>query len=287
MRNINSKALLILFVSLVCGVGVWAVGANYPDCTVALGSVTDTTTCKMQSTKITTKIYKIGICTSLPGAPTTTAVPDFSSCSTIFENSSGGVATVNGNVGEPLSGTMTRPSNGSYAYAYIILSTDQSLQQSVQFNSSRTVFGGVSSGSTCWSKSGTLYNLEGYNPAFLECDSSLGASLGLLKKELNSFDTGAYTNTNSGNIGGTAFNSYLLGSDLLLKSAPPSNTSMGDISRFLIAVGPFTPLVIDDTTTGIDLGFSTSRAAKVKFDPGTGQLQNILSGELLYSLTVK
>jgi hypothetical protein len=266
---------------------VWAVGANYPDCTVVLGSVTDTTTCKTQSTKISTKIYKIGVCTAMPSAPSTTVAPDFSSCSTIFENVSGGVATINGNVGESLAGTMTRPPNGSYPYAYIVLSTDQSIQQSIQFNSSRTVVAGASTGSTCWTKSGTLYNMNGYDPAFVQCDSSVGSSLGLIKKELNSFDEGAYTRSNTGTINGTTFNSYLLGSDLLLKAAPPSNTSMGDISRFLIAVGPFTPLVINDSTTGIDLGFSTSRAAKVKFDPGTGELQNILSGELLYSLTLK
>lgn len=287
MTRFISKSYLVPLALIVVGFGAWAVGANYPDCTISLGSVTDTTTCKTQSTKITTKIYKIGICTALPSAPTSTTVPDFSSCSTIFENASGGVATINGNVGETLSGTMTRPANGSYAYAYIILSTDQSLQQSVQFNSSRTVVAGASTGSTCWTKSGTLYNLEGYNPAYVQCDSSVGSNLGLIKKELNSFDTGTYTNTNSGSIGGTTFNSYLLGSDLLLKSAPPSNTSMGDVSRFMIAVGPFTPLVINESTTGIDLGFSTSRAAKVKFDPNTGELQNILSGELLYSLTVK
>lgn len=283
----SSNAYLALIALMVCGVGAWAVGANYPDCSIALGSITDTATCKTQSTKISTKIYKIGVCSSLPSAPTTSQAPDFSSCSTIFENVSGGVATVNGNVGEPLSGTMTRPPNGSYAYAYILLSTDQSLQQSVQFNSTRSVVGGSSSGSICWTKSGTIYSLDGYNPAFVQCDSSQGANLGLITKEQNSLDTGTYTNSNTGSIGGTAFNSYLLGSDLLLKSAPPSSISMGEISRFLIAAGPFTPLVINESTSGIDLGFSTSRAAKVKFDPGTGGLQNILSGELLYSLTVK
>jgi hypothetical protein len=162
-----------------------------------------------------------------------------------------------------------------------------SLEQSVQFNSSRTVFGGASSGSKCWTKSGTLYNYQGYNPSYVQCDSTVGPSLGLIKKELNSLNTGVFSNTDTGVIGGIAFNTYLLGSDLLLKSAPPTNTSMGDISRFLIAAGPFTPLVVNDATTGIDLGFSTSRAAKLKFDPGTSQLQNIVSGELLYSLTVK
>ena len=99
MKRISSKIYLTFFALVVCAFGVWAVGANYPDCTVALGSVTDTTTCKMQSTKISTKIYKIGVCTSLPTAPTAIAASDFSSCSTIFENSAGGVATLNGNVG--------------------------------------------------------------------------------------------------------------------------------------------------------------------------------------------
>ncbi len=286
--NLNVlKSFFITFVSVACVAGVWAVGAGYPDCTVTLGSVTDTATCKTQSTKFSTKIYKLGICTSLPTAPTTTAAPDFSSCYTIFENASGGVATINGTVGEALSGTATRPPNGSFAYAYIILSTDQSLEQSVQFNSSRTVVAGASSGQTCWTKSGTLYNLNGYDPTYVECGSTVGSNLGLIKKEVNSFDTGTFTNSISDSIGGTAFNGYLIGSDLFLKTSPSSNTSMGEISRVMYAVGPFSPIVITDATTGIDLGFSTSRAAKVKFDSGTGELQNILSGELLYSLAVR
>lgn len=281
------KAYFITFVSVAFVAGVWAVGAGYPDCTVTLGSVTDTATCKTQSTKFSTKIYKLGMCTSLPTAPTTSVAPDFSSCHTIFENASGGVATINGNVGESLSGTATRPPNGSYAYAYIILSTDQSLQQSVQFSSSRTVVAGASSGSTCWTKSGTLYNLNGYDPTYVQCDSTVGSNLGFIKKEINSFDTGNFTNTITDSIGGTAFNGYLIGSDLFLKTSPSSNTSMGEISRVMYAVGPFSPIVINDATTGIDLGFSTSRAAKVKFDSGTGALQNILGGELLYSLTAR
>lgn len=271
------------------GVAVWAVSANYPDCTTSLGTITDTSTCKTQSTKLSLKIYQVGLCTALPSGPTTTAPPDFSNCSTIFLNSNGAQATIEGVTGGALSGTSTRPPNGAYSYAYVVISSNQTLQQSINFNSSRTVLGGASSGSTCWTKSGTLYNYDGYNPAFVECGNSVGGNLGEVVKEMNSMDQGTYSNTSMGTLpGGIAFNGYLTGDDLLLKPSPTSTTSMGQITRQIYIAGPAsTPLVINDATTGIDLGFSTSRGAKVKFDPGTGQLQNILSGELLYTFTVK
>lgn len=284
----NIKKIAVISAIAASAVGVWAV-SNYPDCTLSLGVVTDTATCKMQSTKLSLKIYQVGLCTALPSGPTTTQPPDFSSCTTIFSNSSGASATINGVTGGTLNGTATRPVNGSYSYAYVVISSNQTLQQSVEFNSARTVVSGASSGPICWTKSGTLYNYDGYNPAFVECGNSVGSNLGEVVKEMNSMDQGTFSNSSTGTLpGGIAFNGYLTGDDLLLKSAPSSAKSMGLISRQIYIAGPAsTPLVINDSTSGIDIGFSTSRGAKVKFDSGTGELQNILSGELLYTFTTR
>ena len=272
---------------------VYSIGAVEPDCTLNLSNeITDTSTCKSQSTKLVTTIYKLGLCTSLPTAPTSNLAPDFSSCQTVFENSQGGTVTVNNKTGEPLSGTMTKPANGTYTYGYVILSNDISIQQAISFNSSRTVLGGGSSGNVCWTKNGTLWRLDGYNPAYVECGTSAGSNLGLTKTMYNTLD-GENSFVESApaiNLTGAPLNTmlyqYLVGSDLKLKGQPSSNTSMGDIARGMFVIGPFDGIVIDDTVTGMDLGFSTSRGMKVKFD-GAGNIKNIKNGELFYNLTVK
>ena len=286
---------IYLFLLLLLGLVpvVYSIVAADPDCTLNLsGEVTDTSTCKSQSTKLVTTVYRLGLCTSLPTAPTSNSAPDFSTCQTVFENSQGGVVTINNKTGEALSGSMTKPADGTYTYGYVIQSTDISIQHAITFNSSRTVLGGGSSGNVCWTKTGTLWRLDGYNQAFVECGASVGSSLGLTKTMYNTFDgENSFVDSPAPiNLTGAPLNTmlyqYLVGADLKLKGQSSSNTSMGDIARGMYIIGPFDGIVIDNTVTGLDLGFSTSRGMKVKFD-NVGNIKNIKNGELFFNLTVK
>jgi len=64
-------------------------------------------------------VYELGLCTSMPTAPTTTSVGDASNCQIVFRNASGSsVEVIDGSPTE-LTGTVTRPDNGTYTYAYI------------------------------------------------------------------------------------------------------------------------------------------------------------------------
>lgn len=287
MKKLLIPTLLVLgFVPLIYST------VSEPDCTYVNGEVTDTGTCKIPAEKLVIKMYKLGVCTSLPSAPTTSAAPDFSSCQTIFENTSGSDVTINGEVGSGLTGTFTRPLNGTYSYGYVIVAPQIGIQQSVKFNSSRTVTGGASSGVYCWSKAGTLWRKNGYNSAYVECGSSVASNIGVTETAYNSWNgTGAFSDTQTvpadPATGFPDIYSFLVGDDLKLKSDPSSTTSFGSISRHIGIAGPVNnPFVISDSTTSIDIGFFTSRGAKIKFD-GSGNIENIKDGGLFYKLTVK
>lgn len=286
---------LILLISLSFGIVplLYSNPPDEPDCIIVNGQITSTyadtnmtKSCKSQSEKIVLKLYKIGICTSMPVAPTPTSAPDFSSCQIIFENTNGATVTINGNVGDSLLGTMRRPVNGTYPYGFVILSTDIAIQQTVTFNSSRTVLGGTS-GAVCWTKSGTLWRLNGYDPSLLECGAIAGSNVGLTVTQYNTQDgQNSFSNTITDNPSNPTKYAFSVGDDLFLKSQPPTLTSMGDITR-TIYVGNLASVVnITDNVSGLDLGFSTSRGMKLRFD-SSNNLVNIKNGELEFKLTTR
>lgn len=290
--EVPMKKLILLFLLLVGVVPViYSLGpGEEPNCTIVNGQVTTiyadtnaTGSCKAQSEKMVFKLYKLGVCTALPSAPTTYASPDFSSCQIIFENTNGASVTINGNVGDSLLGTMRRPANGTYPYGFVILSTDIAIQQTVTFNSSRTVLGGTS-GAVCWTKSGTLWRLNGYDPSLLECGAAAGSNVGLTATQYNTQNgENSFSNTLADNVNQRY--AFSVGDDLFLKSQPSSLTSMGDISRTIYMGRLASAINITDSITSLDLGFSTSRGMKLKMD-SSNNLKNIKNGELEFTLTV-
>ena len=63
-------------------------------------------------------IYKMYLCTSSPTLPTVTATVDLTSCSQVFNNTSGATASVAQNSEVNLTGTYTRPPSGTYTHGY-------------------------------------------------------------------------------------------------------------------------------------------------------------------------
>jgi hypothetical protein len=258
--------------------------ANEPTCTLVNGAITDTATCRTQSDKLTVKIYEIGLCTAQPTAPTTTAAADLTSCQTIFSNTGGSQVTVTGTTSSGFSGTFTRPLNGTYTYGYMTLGPDHAVQASLTFASAKTVTGGASSGTHCWTKDGSMWRLDNLTSAYVECGNAVGNNLGIATSEYNSLDGsgGNFVNSDSPAAG---TNRYLVGDDLKLKLQPSSATSYGDITMQLFSVALSPNISVTDATTNIDLGFMSSRSAKIKFD-NAGNILFIKNGELGVRLVV-
>jgi hypothetical protein len=277
------KIFITLALALGCIPLTYSV-ANEPTCTVVNGAITDSATCRTQADKLTVKIYEIGLCTAQPTAPTTTAAADLTSCQKIFSNTSGSQVTVTGTTSSGFSGTFTRPPNGTYTYGYMTLGPDHAVQASLTFASAKTVTGGASSGTHCWTKDGSMWRLDTSTSAFVECGNTVGINLGMATSEYNSLDGsgGVFINSDSPAAG---TNRYLTGEDLKLKVQPSSSTSYGDITKQLISVALSPTITVTDTTTNIDVGFMSSRSAKIKFD-GAGNILFIKNGEIGMRLLV-
>ena len=84
------------------------------------------------------------LCPSAPTTPTTTATADLTNCSQIFNNASGATANVSQGGSVDLTGTYTRPPDGSYTHGYARMDNTFGITASFQIDGSMD---GQSSGS--------------------------------------------------------------------------------------------------------------------------------------------
>ena len=89
-------------------------------------------------------IYKMYLCTSSPTLPTTTSLVDLTNCSQIFNNDAGATASVAQNSEVDLTGTYTRPPDGTYSHGYAMMNNTFGITASFQIDGSMD---GLSSGS--------------------------------------------------------------------------------------------------------------------------------------------
>ena len=109
------------------GVAITAQAQTVPACAATNGVITETVTagagnwgslssnsiCTAQPELFQVKIYKIGVCTATPTAPTSTTAFSAAKCTTVFENTAGAIVDVTKGVTSDLTGTITRPANGN------------------------------------------------------------------------------------------------------------------------------------------------------------------------------
>jgi hypothetical protein len=182
MIMINTKFFrsLLAFALLNLGTSAWAA-----QCTLVGGEVTTVGGCETEPTSYVVKIYKIGVCSAQPVAPTSGgAAADLSNCTTVFENASGSSISVKKGVSTVLSGAFTAPSAGTYSYAYAILDPSFQIQASVTFAAGNaqtvvasdgvTPVAGKGAGVKCWSLTNSYRESSGVGSDTLDCGSSFG-----------------------------------------------------------------------------------------------------------------
>jgi len=222
---------------------------NLPSCTVTGTTTTFPTgaACWGQPDFYQIRIYELGLCTSAPTAPTAASSPVLSSCFTTFSNSSGALVNVTPTSTSTLSGTFTRPPNGSYTHGYIRMDASFDIQAVVDFGVAITgdaggngQFCATITGST---SGGTSATCAGVAPA-----------AGTLQIPLTDFDGGAgfsavasATSTTSSGTS-TVTGHFMTAADQLA-------TAAAGVQR-LFGVQTFgTPVSIVNATTGMDISF--------------------------------
>ena len=197
-------------------------------------------------------IYEMGVCTSNPTGPTTTSTFDTSTCEVVFQSTAGSLVEVQNGVTSPLSGTITRPPNGTYTYGYIRLNNTFLIKGSVDFGSGHAVI----TNRYCTSPTATTDNETGANGS---CSATSGATQGLVSTELTDFSGGDSSNTTSASVGDLT--AYLLDTNQFLADSTET-TQAG--AEGILGFQQFTSsIVLTDDTASMNAALTVSQGMTV------------------------
>ena len=137
MKNFK---ILFLFLSLILIFEITASKeANAAACTVTNGVYSETeikSGCDATPDFYEIVIYKMYLCTSTPTIPTVTAAADLTNCSQIFNSDAGATANVAQNSDVDLTGTYTRPPDGTYTHGYAMMDNTFGITAAIQIDGS-------------------------------------------------------------------------------------------------------------------------------------------------------
>lgn len=208
--------------------------------------------CFTQPTYYGITVYEMGVCTSNPTAPTTTSKVGITSCHAILTSTAGTLVEIKNGVTSALSGTITRPPNGTYTYGYIRLNNTFLIRGSVDFGAAHASI----SNRYCTSVAATTDNETG---ALGTCSATSGATAGLVSTELTDFSGGNKSNTTSFTIGNLT--AYLLDSNQFLASSTET-TQAG--AEGLLGVQRFSsPVTFTDETLNMNAALKVSTGMTV------------------------
>ena len=170
--NLKIKKNILL---LICGVIVTIFSQNgwSRTCTINDNGTARPTedagdfTCWAKPTSQRVIFYKIAACTSALTLPTLATPLNLTSCTTIFESTTGATVDVSEGITSPLVGTFTFPPPGTYNFLYLELDPTFTYQKVAIFNSDNagtpvainpTGVGG--NGPVCWSNDTVVTNFQ-------------------------------------------------------------------------------------------------------------------------------
>ena len=137
MKNFK---ILFLFLSLILIFEITASKeANAAACTVTNGVYSETeikSGCEATPDFYEIVIFKMYLCTSTPTIPTVTAAADLTNCSQIFNSDAGATANVAQNSDVDLTGTYTRPPDGTYTHGYAMMDNTFGITAAIQIDGS-------------------------------------------------------------------------------------------------------------------------------------------------------
>ena len=224
-------------------------------------------------------IYKMMLCTSAPVAPTGAAVAGTSTCQTVFTNATGSTVSIASGASSPLTGTATRPDNGTYTHAFVEMSNVLVIGDSREYSTSldgyniatnTTNGGGVFCATTTFGSKCGAAAITAVNHA-----SALGDLNGAAAGYINQL-------TGIANAVGTS-SVYLVDSTYLLEADTATDVI------YLVGMQAFTtPIVITDDTSSMDVAFTSSTGMSV-FDVAAqgGDDVYVTTGPFALKMTTK
>lgn len=212
--------------------------------------------------------YKAAVCTSAPSIPTTTTPIGLSSCTTVFQSTTGGTVSIQKGVITTLSsGEFTLPPPGSYSYVYLEISPTMNIQATKTFSRTMTSRGNSTTGLVCWSITSSRYGLDSLSTGS-SCGAAADGTLGFNTMQINTLDgTGGLivTSQTFPTSTGATLQAYLLTSDG--KIATASSGSLGTVSK----IGGFLPqnITITNNTSQMIINYNNTAGTALTINSDT------------------
>jgi hypothetical protein len=236
--------------------------------------------CQDEPTSYGIVIFKIYMCTAAPVAPTVVAPIDLSNCVETFSNTAGHSASLSTGVNTILSGTATRPANGTYTHGVVFMDNTFAITAKKQFQIAQIgQVAGVGVHCATANGAGTVTNLVDTNDT-TNCGNDANLAVGTYTETLASFDNPVFTATATElNVAGTGANitAHLVDADQNLAANSADVDKLYGIVEFADAV------TITNSTSDIQISFNVSEGMNI--DDGAGSMR-FGSGPFQATITV-
>ena len=257
-------------------------------CTVTSGVVTNTndSTCYTQPDYYSIKLFKLYLCTSEPGEPTTSSTADLSACHILAEGGSSGITVTLEDTSSSTilsGGTYTRVPDGVYTHAYIRLDNVISLKMDKEFENS-SVGATSGTGKYCATVTGSGDEKVREISGSSVCSSSDNLTAGIWTSTMNEFGTNGSANAGSNKVSLSGINGKDINMDIFLIATDGKrvdvNADRNTVDYFEATQSFASPIVIEreklktlNLAVGISMGIAvwdpTSGATnKMEFSPG-------------------
>tara|TARA_B100000073_G_scaffold346545_1_gene358186 strand:- start:166 stop:1026 length:861 start_codon:yes stop_codon:yes gene_type:complete len=279
--------LLILTTLFICELN-FTKDANAAACTVTDGVYSEAeikSGCEATPDTYEIVIYKMYLCTSAPTIPTTTAGVVLTNCSQVFNNASGATASVSGTDTDiALTGTYTRPPDGTYTHGYAMMDNTFGITASIQIDGSMD---GLTSGSGVFcgtvAGSGSHTKSSGSHTNNSVC-SSTAVTAGKFTETLTHFGPSSAAWSNIGeatNINGTSASVK----GILVDSNGHLSANEGEVDKLEGLVAFADSIVVTSSTTSLTMSFNLGEGMTLASGGGdaiymgSGPFQAIMSAE--------
>jgi hypothetical protein len=246
------------------------------------GDVLDVVTdwCETQPDEYEIVIYKLYLCTSSPTLPTTTSAVDLTSggCEQIFNNSSGATAAVTQGSELDLTGTYTRPPNGTYTHGYAVMDNTFGITASLEFAGSMTGQTG-GTGIYCGTVAGSGTSNTSGDPSNTSVCSSSPVTAGKFVETLEDFGSESFEATaEANNINGTTADIK----GILIDTSGNLATADSDVDKLEGLVTFADSVSFTDSVTEVKMSFNVGVGMSLyvneagKLSMGSGPFQAII-----------
>ncbi len=237
--------------------------------------------CETQPDEYEIVIYKLYLCTSSPTIPTTTSAVDLTSggCEQIFDNSSGASAAVTQGSELDLTGTYTKPPNGTYTHGYAMMDNTFGITASLEFAGAMSGQTG-GSGVYCGTVAGSGTSNTSGDPSNTSVCSSTPVTAGKFVETLEDFGAESFEATAEANdINGTTADIK----GILVDTSGQLATTDTDVDKLEGLVTFADSVIFTDAVTEVTMSFNVGVGMSLYQDEsgnismGSGPFQAIIT----------